>query len=167
MKYLIIFVFILSFTACKNKTNTDKSKSENTEITSSTINNDATNIDKPSMEDAAKYVGKKPSEVNLFSQYNLEKRIDALLKNDAQNFKDNLNETTPIMKDGEILYFIGCKAGDCKAMKFFVMLDMLDTNVNVTVINNGTPKSYEESAIIGMTDQIAREFQRILSSPGL
>lgn len=167
MKYLIFFVFVLSFTACKNNTNTDKSKSENTEITSSLINNEATKIAKPSMEDAAKYVGKKPSEVNLFSQYNLEKRIDALLKNDAQNFKDNLNETTPIMKDGEILYFIGCKVGDCKAMKFFVMLDMLDTNVNVTVINNGTPKSYEESAIIGMTDKIANEFQRILSSPGL
>lgn len=162
MKYLALFVCFLSIAACKNNSNSTNVSNKSEDSADKTIL-----IEKPSMEDADKYVGKKPSEVNLFSQYNLTNRIEALLKNDSKNFTENFNDETPIMRDGELLYFVGCKAGDCKAMKFFVILDLIETNINILVINNGTPKSYEESAIIGMTDNIAKAFQNILTSPGL
>lgn len=164
MKQILIFCLVLACTACNN---TSKSTTQSASGESQTENKEKAQIDKPSMEDAVKYVGKKPSEVDLFNQYNLNKRIENTLKSDYETFKANWNEETAIMKDGEILYFIGCKTGDCASNKYFVMLDMLDTNINIIFIRGGLPKSFEESAIIGMPENVANAFQKTVSSPTL
>ena len=169
MKQILIFCLVLVYSACNN---TSTSTTQSASGASQTDNKDqsskeTTQIDKPSMEDAVKYVGKKPSEVDLFNQYDLNKRIENMLESDYETFKANWNEETPIMKDGEILYFIGCKTGDCASNKYFVMLDMLDTNINIIFIRGGLPKSYEESAIIGMPETVANAFQKTVSSPTL
>lgn len=167
MKHILIFCLTLTLFACKNTpaTTSEPTVSNEVQTEQAAPTADANPNDKPSMADAGQYVGKKPSEVDLFSKYNLEKRIEQMLKGEYQNFVESRTEESVINKDGEILYFVVCKASSCPANKYFVILDMLDTNVNVISIRGNLPKSYEESAIIGMTDKIANYFQRTLGSP--
>ncbi|HRO09232.1 MAG TPA: hypothetical protein PK611_08490 [Saprospiraceae bacterium] len=167
MRYLLIVSLFLAFTSCKNNSSGTSISADSSASGTQANTTTQTEISKPSFEDAAQYVGKKPSEVELFKKYNLENRLKALLKTDYDTFKEGWNEETPIMKAGEILYFTACKTGSCGTNKYFVMLDMTEPNVNVTFTRGGRAKSYEESAIIGMPDQIADYFEKILGSPGL
>jgi len=44
---------------------------------------------------------------------------------------------------------------------------MMESNINIINIKNGRPSSFEEGAVIGMTDKVASEFERIRNADGL
>lgn len=113
------------------------------------------------------FVGKKPSEVQIFDKYDFTKRFEKLMGENYTEFKSDWNQETPIMKDGEILYFVGCKANACRENKFFVMIDMITNNLNVIHLKDGRPVSHEENSVIGMSDKIAEDFEKTRSSDGL
>ncbi len=166
MRHLLIFCIAMTLIACKNNPSPSSETTTSNDVTEQVKSGDTTS--KPSLADATQYIGKKPSEVNLFSKYNLENRIEKMLQGEYQNFKESLTDETVIMEDGGgILYFIVCKASSCPANKYFVMLDTVDPNINVISIRGGNPKSYEEYAIIGMSDKIAKDFDRTIASPKL
>lgn len=159
---LIVFVF-----ACSPKKDTPNTSNSVEKPSTETPIVDAPKSDKPSLKSLESYVGKKPSEVQLFDNADLTQRIEKLLGADYADFKADWNEESPIMKDGEILYFIGCKSGACAENKYFIMLDLVDPNINIINMRNGRPRSYEEGAVIGMPDTVAEAFDKTRQSQGL
>ncbi|MBK8886761.1 MAG: hypothetical protein IPN46_09520 [Saprospiraceae bacterium] len=48
-----------------------------------------------------------------------------------------------------------------------MMIDMITNNINVIHLKDGRPVSHEESAVIGMSEKIAEDFEKTRSSDGL
>jgi hypothetical protein len=158
---LVFLLFIM--VSCKNQNEVSK-----TESTTQTSNPAEENAATPtSIAEAKNFVSKKATDVKLFEQFNLNQRIEKLLGTDFTEFKADWNEENLISQDGEILYFSGCRKGACADNKYFVLLDMMENNINIINIRNGRPKSFEEGAVIGMTDKVAEEFERIRNATGL
>ncbi|MBK8625853.1 MAG: hypothetical protein IPN86_09915 [Saprospiraceae bacterium] len=163
---LVFLLFILTAAACSSKTESAKVSNTNESAPTSTPNPDTTAASNTAFTGFADYVGKKPTEVQLFSKSDLLKRIEKLLGEDFADFKADWNNESAIMKDGEILYFVGCKATACAENKYFIMLDLTDNNINVIQIKNGRPRSFEEGAVIGMPEKLATDFEKIRQDKG-
>lgn len=164
----IVFIFLLFLVvSCKNQN--DGSKTEGAEQTSNSAEGPtpSSTATQTSIADAKNFLGKKATDVKLFDQFNLNQRIEKLLGSDFTEFKADWNDENVIAQDGEILYFTGCRKGACAENKYVVLLDMMENNINIINIRNGRPRSFEEGAVIGMTDKVAAEFERIRNTPGL
>ena len=75
MRYLLIVSLFIAFTSCKNNSSGTSISADSSSSSTQANTTTQTEISKPSFEDAAQYVGKKPSEVELFKKYNLENRL--------------------------------------------------------------------------------------------
>ncbi|MBC7886152.1 MAG: hypothetical protein H7X99_11800 [Saprospiraceae bacterium] len=160
MKYFtVITVLILLICSCKNNSSNDgdmqTTDSADTAMTlppASTAN----------FKDLEKHVGKLPKEIDLFQKYGLYSRIEDIMKSDFAEFKENWNEETPLKKDGEMIYFTGCKAGDCKSNNYFIVLDLMINKINVYNFKNEKGRSYEEDhTVIGMPFKMTDDFMKL------
>ncbi|MFN8339736.1 MAG: hypothetical protein U0T36_12035 [Saprospiraceae bacterium] len=157
----ILSVIVIS---CNDKkvSHTDTEKAAQDTTTQIASNQNApTKID---IKDLGNLVGQKPTESKIFEMDHLGKRFEKLMGEHYAEFKSDWNQETPFMKDGEIIYFVGCKAPNCSENKFFVMIDLITDNINIIHIMNGRPVSHEESSVIGMTDKLAQDFEKCRSS---
>ncbi len=161
--FLLLSFFILF--SCKTQ-NEDK-KVATAEKADGSIEAEAPKVAATSLAEAKNFVGKKASEVQLFEKFNLNNRIEKLLGAEYAEFKADWNEENNISQDGEILYLTGCRKGACNENKYFLLLDMMESNINIINIRNGRPRSFEEGAVIGMTDKVASEFEQIRNADGL
>jgi hypothetical protein len=161
----ILAIVVLSCSSKKENSNNPAAGSENQ--TSDTTNADLPKDGKNTFDGFDAYVGKKPAEVQLFEKANLNARIEKLLGGEFADFKADWNTESTIMKDGEILYFVGCKSSACAENKYFVMLDLIINNLNIINIRNGRPRSFEEGPVIGMPDKLAGDFEKIRQAQGL
>lgn len=114
-----------------------------------------------------KEVGKKPSEIGLMKSPELQERIKNLLKEDYERFQKDWNEETPLVVEDRIIFFTGCKSGDCKANKYAVYLDVNDNNINIVNFTFGRAKSYSERYIIGLPAGLLKEYEAIREIQGL
>lgn len=162
MKNIVLVLLLFIIVSCKNQNEVTKTETAQTSKPA-----EAPAATPASIADAKNFVGKKATDVKLFDQFNLNQRIEKVLGTDFAEFKADWNEENVISQDGEILYFSGCRKGACADNKYFVLLDMMENNINIINIRNGRPKSFEEGAVIGMTDKVADEFERIRNAPGL
>lgn len=163
MKNILVFLVFFLLVSCKNQ-NTETKAMDNVQTPKAI---EAKASVKKSLDEAKTFVGKKPTEIKLFDQLNLGQRLEKLLGNEFSDFKADWNDDNFIAQDGEILYFTGCRKGACADNKYFILLDIMENNINVINIRNGRPRSFEEGAVIGMTDKVAAEFERVRNSAGL
>lgn len=153
-------LMILTILACspKKESNSSTVRENQTPTTENVASAGASNGNFSGFE---AFVGKKPADVQLFDKANLNSRIEKLLGSEYQDFKADWNTESNIKKDGEILYFTGCKSSDCNENKYFFMLDLIDSNFNIINIRNGRPRSFEEGPVIGMPDGAAQDFDKV------
>lgn len=111
--------------------------------------------------------GKKPTEVNLFEKYQLYSRLEKLLGNEYSTFKKDWNEETPIVAEGEFIYFSGCKAKACKENRYVILIDLTYNNINVVNFKNTRHRSFEESSIIGLSYKMEEYIEKIRKEQGL
>ncbi|MFZ1579898.1 MAG: hypothetical protein WAT26_02110 [Saprospiraceae bacterium] len=165
IKFLSFVAFIF-FLSCSSKK--ESNVQTTTEVTPAPANVETPQTSSgDDIKSLTSFVGKKPSEAQIFDKFDFTKRFEKLMGEHYSEFKSDWNQETPIMKDGEILYFVGCKANACRENKFFVMIDMITNNLNVIHLKDGRPVSHEESAVIGMSEKIAEDFEKTRSSDGL
>lgn len=89
-------------------------------------------------------IGKYPNQVNLFEQDQIKGRLQSVLGNKYENFIENWNTETPIVKKGNVLHTSGCKAHDCAANSYDLFLDLKSNIINIYHIKNGKEKVYKE-----------------------
>jgi hypothetical protein len=111
--------------------------------------------------------GKKPAEVNLFEKYQLYPRLEKLLGIEYSTFKNDWNEETPIVAEGEFIYFSGCKAKACTENRYVLLIDLTYNNINVVNFKNTRQRSFEESSIIGLSLKMEEFIEMIRKEQGL
>lgn len=160
--FLFAILFIISFAACKNtnsESKTEESKGETYEG-----EKPETPVVRIDLNDIAQHVGKMPKEIDLFTKYSLDGRIEKIMGSDFAEFKKDWNEETPLKKDGEVMYTTGCRANDCKSNRYLLVLDLLQNGVNVYNFRQAKTKTYEEDhIIIGLPNQVQADFEKILN----
>jgi len=167
MKFIflpLIFNFLVHL-SCEPKKEAIIRKSANNNSLSEKMN-DSVAVE-VSLKNIVQLVGKKPKDVQLFEKFSLNERLEKLLGSEFTIFRSEWNEETPIESDGEFAYFTGCKAGACAENKYFILLDLVDNNINVINFKNKKSRSFEEGAIIGMTTKIGEYFDKIRLEQGL
>lgn len=160
-------LFILIVLSCSEKKASAPDVVTNTDTVQTQVAAVKDSVAVIDLTDAAQFLGKKPSEVGLFDQYNLKQRFKKLLGSEYETFIKDWNTESVIKKDEEILYFSACRANACDQNKYLVILDMADNNINIINIQNGRPRSFENKQIIGMSGNLLAEFERIKDSKGL
>jgi hypothetical protein len=150
----LISIFCLSCKPNKATTTveaqkTDPSKTEYGAGDSITLKSLADNT-RGSLADLVQYVGKKPSEVQLWSKNNISERISKMMGSAYGNFERNFNVETPIEKDMEMLYTSGCKTGACINSRYVVIFDTKINAINVHSFSDSGQRmrSYEEDHIL-------------------
>jgi len=158
--FAVLLVFVL--VSCKNtspESKTEESKGEMYE--GEKLETPVVRID---LNDIAQHVGKLPKDVDLFTKYSLDARIEKIMGTDYVDFKAEWNEETPLKKDGEVMYTTGCRSGDCKSNKYLLVLDLLQNGINVYNFRGTKTKTYEEDhIIIGLPNQVQADFEKILN----
>jgi len=164
----ISFLLMLFLISCSSKKESSTSSQATAADSAALVLNEANGSpNAQSIKELENFIGKKPTEVKLFEKFDLNKRIEKVLGNELAEFNSDWNDETPILKDGEILYFTGCKKGACAENKYFMMLDLVENNFNIINIRNGRPRSFEEGAVIGMSDKLAEDFEKIRNAASL
>lgn len=159
---------VLFLMACSSKKESSTSSQTTSADSAALVQTQANGSPEPkSIKELENFIGQKPSQVQLFEKFDLNKRIEKVLGSELAAFKSDWNDETPILKDGEILYFTGCKTGACAENKYFMMLDLVENNFNIINIRNGRPRSFEEGAVIGMSDKVAEDFEKIRNAAAL
>lgn len=147
--------------SCQNKDQAEKVADSVATETPAPTQDKEDNVAIPDFTDLEQYVGKKPTEVDLFSQYNLKERMIKLIgENGFNEMMTDWSLESPIKEDDRIVYFTGCNATNCPANRYFIMLDIADPNINIVNYRFKSSRSYEESSVIGMTDKLANAFEQ-------
>ncbi|HMR87654.1 MAG TPA: hypothetical protein PKD51_05850 [Saprospiraceae bacterium] len=160
--FSFVFLLLISFASCKNANTESSPEGEKSETYEG--EKPETPVVRIDLNEIAQHVGKLPKEVDLFTKYSLDARIEKIMGTDYAEFKQDWNEETPLKKDGEVMYTTGCKAGDCKANRYLLVLDLLQNGVNVYNFRQTKNKTYEEdNIIIGLPSQAQADFEKILN----
>jgi len=157
---LLLFIALFS---CKNTASETKTEEQEKGETYAG-DKPETPVVRLDLNDITQHVGKLPKEVDLFTKYSLDGRIEKIMGSDFAEFKKDWNEETPLKKDGEVIYTTGCRAGDCKANKYFLVLDVLQNGINVFNFKGSKAKTYEEDhIIIGLPSQAQADFEKLIN----
>lgn len=152
---VLIFFFIFS---CKNATTNDGAVSVTSASETSTATTDAPKS--YDVNDLTKYVGQMPSEANIFQVANLAERTKSIMGKNFIDFESGWFDKLPIKQYEDYIYFGGCEFENCEGVKYFIMVDLTEDNLNVLHYGGKRPYSFEEGAIIGMPNEIADAFDR-------
>ncbi len=159
-KFLTLVMMYL-FVSCQNKSNIESvsTSSPSGDSTSNTLSEVKTiSI---SLDSLKNFNGKKLMQDGLFEKFGIMTRIEKLMGKDFVDFKTGWGEESALMKDGEVMYANACKKDNCKSLKILLVLDELTNNLNVYVFNNSKIKTYEESHIIGLTETIGAQYEKL------
>lgn len=158
---LLNFISCLLFVSCQNKSATESvSEASASKDSISNTFNDQPGKSIP-LDSLKNFYGKKLKSDSLFEQFAILPRLEKLMGNGFTDFKDGWGEESALMHDGEVMYATACKSNDCKAIKVLLVIDGLSNNLNVYVFNNQKIKTYEESNIIGLTETIGAQYEKL------
>lgn len=150
----ICLIIVFSFLGCRanNKSNNENKSETNVEAVEAVED----------INDLRQYIGKLPSEVNIFEKHNIGKRIEKVLGKNHGMFRQFWNVERPIKEDTDILYFSACKKSGCDESVYYILIDLLRNNLNVIHLTFPRPFSFEEGAIIMIPPKIAAEIDAVL-----
>lgn len=163
LKY-VIFVYAISalLISCKdsdNSTSKESIVSENTTAFSPKSENSSSDFSY-----VASFVGQGAKQSGLLDIPVFKKRLVDLLQSEYNDMVAEWNDDITIQKEEEFYYFSGCDIDDCKKDYYFIVLDNTDNNINIHNFQYSRVKSYEEGAIIGFTEKISTQFDKIRQS---
>jgi hypothetical protein len=151
----IVFLLLISINACKQKENSNEGNLTTLQDSTSNYNNGDTiqlsslqNNNRASLAEIIPFVGKKPSEVDLFSKMGLRDRIKAIMKDQYAAFESSWQDDTPLQAKGEIVYTSACKSGDCMGAEYIIIFDTKVNAINIYQLNSNKMRSYEEDNLI-------------------
>lgn len=159
---LIFFLFVLI--SCKNQGNQTGEQQVNSQDTVASQSQSASQSVASNVKDLSAFVGKLPQETGVFETYLTAQRMQALLGVEYPDFEKDRTEESPMQKDGELVYFTVCRKNACAENTYLLILDLLNNQINVMNFKGRIVRTYEEGGvIIGLTDKLAGEVQRLRS----
>lgn len=93
-------------------------------------------------------VDKYPTEIDLLGDNSVGNRIREITGADFEEILTNFETVTPIVNEGEVYKFTGCKQHECPGFLIKIYYDANSDNFNVLVSRNGRIKVYEENGKI-------------------
>lgn len=153
-RLLIFTIFCLGFASCKQKESGISNSNPSSNDTISYKSGDTIKLGsldentRGSLAELSTYVGKKPSEVDLFSKAGIKDRIKKIMKDEYAQFESSWQADTPLQADAEILYTSACKSGDCKGSEYIIIFDTQINAINLYQFNSNNMRSYEEDNLI-------------------
>ncbi len=156
-KYLLIFAVAFLISACGQNSGTDPASGAD----SSYINEEniiTTNVTPTSsLEFIKKWDGKTALEAGLFEDTVLVARLNDLLKNEFQYFRENWNVQTPIHQENDIYTASGCKQNDCPSYYSIVYFDIENNNINVLIKRGLLFKLFTEKGEIPLPAEMKKD----------
>lgn len=154
MRFLIFSLILVSFLACKNNADTTQEassvqSSEQTASTASSYN----------IQDLTTFVGQMPAEARIFEVANLAERTKNIMGQHFIDFENGWFDKLPVQQYEDYIYFGGCQFENCDGVRYFIIIDLTEDNLNVLHYGGKRPYSFEEGAIIGMPDRISDAFE--------
>jgi hypothetical protein len=157
------FLLILGFHSCKNSQATP-GKEASVQQDSLLESGKTDVIPQADTKQLGNLVGKYPKDVAMFETYLPPARMEKLLGVEYPDFVKDWGEETAIQKDGELVYFTGCRKGFCAENAYLIIVDLLNNQINIMNFKGRIVRTYEEGGvIIGLTDKLANEVQRMRS----
>ncbi|MCF6222613.1 MAG: hypothetical protein L3J34_02680 [Flavobacteriaceae bacterium] len=91
------------------------------------------------------FVGKYPTQIKLFDNEFLVKRLKNLDRFNFDVFISNWNTETPISIENQIIHASGCKAHACPSNGYELFIDLKNDNINIFYFRGNTLKVYTEN----------------------
>jgi hypothetical protein len=165
-KPTMMFIFFV-MVSCKNQGTQSNEPEKNGQDTLISENQTPSQATSANVKDLTAFVGKIPQEAGLFEKYLLPQRMQALLGVEYPDFEKDREEEGSLQKDGELIYFTVCRKGACAENTYLIIVDLLNNQINVMNFKGRIVRTYEEGGvIIGLTDKLANEVQRLRSKQG-
>ena len=160
-----MMIILLALVSCKNQGSPSGDQEINNQDTLATQNQEASQAVSANLKDLSAFAGRLPQEAGVFGKYLSPQRLQALLGVEYPDFEKDRSEESPLQKDGELIYFTVCRKNACAENTYLLILDLLNNQVNVMNFKGRIVRTYEEGGvIIGLTDKLAGEVQRLRSN---
>lgn len=130
-KYFLIFATSFLLFSCNENGDTDKNSGSDSSTFENVINRKI--VPSSSLKFIEKWNGKTAREAGMFEDTILVTRLENLLGNEFQYFKEYWNVQTPIEKEQQIYTASGCKQNDCPSYYSVVYFDLKNNNINVLI----------------------------------
>jgi hypothetical protein len=130
-KYFLIIATSFLLFSCNENQNTDKNSGSDSSSFENVINRNIT--PSSSLKFIENWNGKTAREAGMFEDTILVTRLENLLGNEFQYFKEYWNVQTPIEKEQQIFTASGCKQNDCPSYYSVVYFDLKNNNINVLI----------------------------------
>lgn len=115
----------------------------------------------PSIEYVRGWVGKYPSDVNMFGDSVLRQRMLKLLKGEYELFKTNWNVQTPFVEDSSIVSTSGCKQHDCPSYHSIIYFDVVNNQINIAILKDKQYKLFTEMDTIVLPASMKKDYEII------
>lgn len=96
------------------------------------------------------------ADLNIFADEEISVRLKNILGEDYDQVVENFNTETPIVSEGKIYKFTGCKEHDCPAFFTTVLYDAESDNLNVLIEENGKTRVFDEDGKIKASKALLR-----------
>lgn len=157
MRLLFIFFIGIFLLSCKNSSETVSK--ESSEISNDEVNSSSSASTAYDINDLTKFVGQMPSEANIFQIAGLGDRTKNIMGQHFIDFEKGWFDKLPIQQYEDYIYFGGCQFENCDGIKYFIIVDLTEDNINVLHYGGKRPYGFEEGAIIGMPERISDAFE--------
>jgi len=154
---ICLVLLTLFLACCKNQETTNSNTSTQNGISESKTST----VQKLLLDSLVKFEGKKLQADGLLDQFGINDRIKVLLGKDISYFNEGWGVESTLKKDIDVMYATACKKDNCNTLKLLLVLDILTNNINIYVFDNGRVRTFEESIIIGLSDQVSVEYERL------
>jgi len=166
---LFLSVLILCTIAFSCKNDGSKTMDGDTAVADSTATSsdpnvvkiDGTQLVDSKLKEVVSQEGKLPSEIDLLNKYELLPRLEKMMGAEFKNFSKDWEMQSPLKKDGNVMYTGGCKPGNCKGIKYFLIFDTKTDNVNFYYVKDGAATAFGEKSVIVLTPKITEDFDNI------
>lgn len=159
-KVVFIAGFIVLLACNQNQNNAENKASKGSSSEAGAALPKEQNIQKISFADLEKNVGKKPAEAKVFENFNIYARLEKMMGEDYKSLKAAWIYEEPLVKDIDVVYTSVCKEKDCTGERYFLLFDVMTNNINVFCFKDGHIRTFEESSIIGLTDNLSKVYTK-------
>lgn len=154
-KYFLIITTAFLVISCNENSKTDQASGADSAFIENVVNRNITPT--TSLEFIKNWNGKTAMEAGMFDDSVLVKRLEILLGNEFQYFKENWNVQTPIQKEEHIYSASGCKQNDCSSYYSVVYFDLKSNNINVLIKRGIHSKLFTENGEIPLPEEMKKD----------
>ncbi len=154
-KYFLIITTAFLIISCNENGKTDQASGADSSIIENIVNRNITPTS--SLDFIENWNGKTAMEAGMFEDSLLVKRLENLLGNEFQYFKENWNVQTPIQKVQGIYSASGCNQSDCSSYYSIVYFDVKNNNINVLIKRGIHSKLFTEKEEIPLPEGMKKD----------